>query len=447
MQLFPSELSFTPGDVGFNDKDENGQPLDLLGRAETGKQLSELVERFSQPLVIAFDGAWGSGKSHFLKLWTGAHGKENGGSAHVIYFDAFEHDFLDDPLTSLIGAIAAPPETEPKYKTTLDTVRTLGAKLARPALRVAVAAATAGGTEIAAAVLDPLIAATGKELDSAVNNFWRKQDSRRTAMAEFRKALGALTTGADDTPRKLVFIIDELDRCRPDFALNLLEIIKHFFAVPNVHFVLGTNLGALQSSVRARYGHDFNAVGYLQKFVHLTMSLPTKTGPNRQNDVAMTYFNALCGEFGITENLANALAQHIEYVAKARDISLRDIERIVGNTLLVARLETIWVNYRHLLISAVLLRVFAPEMYRKLRSKKFTADDFLTFYGFATTAPPVDRGFEKWSREFWQAAFDGSGSDGDFAGMLRDYHFGDRKEYVEHVLHQFLDTFQFTSTT
>ena len=63
-----------------------------------GKKLTDLVDRIDQPLVIALDGEWGSGKSHFLKLWTGAHQNgELGGKAKVIYFDAFEHDYLDDP--------------------------------------------------------------------------------------------------------------------------------------------------------------------------------------------------------------------------------------------------------------------------------------------------------------------------------------------------------------
>jgi predicted AAA+ superfamily ATPase len=79
--------------------------FDLLDRGEKGKQLSELVERIDDPLVIAIDGPWGSGKSFFLKCWVGAHSVENEGSAKTVYFDAFENDFLDDPLLSLTSAI------------------------------------------------------------------------------------------------------------------------------------------------------------------------------------------------------------------------------------------------------------------------------------------------------------------------------------------------------
>ena len=80
-------------DIGTDGFDKHCQ----LGRAKTGKVLSELVEKIEDPIVIALDGSWGSGKSFFLKCWTGAHTNENDGKAKVIYFDAFEHDYLDDP--------------------------------------------------------------------------------------------------------------------------------------------------------------------------------------------------------------------------------------------------------------------------------------------------------------------------------------------------------------
>ena len=84
---------------------------DWLEREAFGEKLSRLVEALDSPTVIALDGDWGSGKSHFLKLWVGAHKHQFKGQAEVVYFDAFKEDFLDDPLVSLVAAIA--PVTEP----------------------------------------------------------------------------------------------------------------------------------------------------------------------------------------------------------------------------------------------------------------------------------------------------------------------------------------------
>ena len=84
-----------------------------------------------------------------------------------------------------------------------------------------------------------------------------------------RSALVAMTKVNVDVDegekvRPLVVVIDELDRCRPDYAISLLEIVKHFFSVPNIHFILGVNLDALCHSVKVRYGESFDGRGYLR---------------------------------------------------------------------------------------------------------------------------------------------------------------------------------------
>jgi hypothetical protein len=139
--------------------------------------------------------------------------------------------------------------------------------------------------------MDAVTKGTEKELANAADDFWKRETGKRAAMKQFSNALADLT-GPEESPadteqpegetvkpepQKLVIVIDELDRCRPDYALALLEIIKHFFAVPHVHFVLDVNLHELENSVKVRYGAEINAGLYLQKFVTLTMALPNKS--------------------------------------------------------------------------------------------------------------------------------------------------------------------------
>lgn len=184
MKPFPEDPTFTPGEKGFDDKDGHGRPYDLLGRKQVGQRLTDLLDRVEQPLVIALDGGWGSGKSHFLKLWTGAHEKELGGKAKIIYFDAFEHDYLDDPLISLIGALLKQSEKvkEPGSASlsanALSRIKSTGIRLAKPGLRIGLAVATAGASEMANAVWDEgLRAAEGVAAD-AIEDFWKKESGR-----------------------------------------------------------------------------------------------------------------------------------------------------------------------------------------------------------------------------------------------------------------------------
>ena len=79
---------------------------DLLGRKKVSQSLSNILDRIEDPLVVALDGRWGTGKSYFLKRWVGAHKMQNSGKALTIYFDAFAHDYLSDPLIALVGALS-----------------------------------------------------------------------------------------------------------------------------------------------------------------------------------------------------------------------------------------------------------------------------------------------------------------------------------------------------
>lgn len=94
--------------------------------------------------------------------------------------------------------------------------------------------------------------------EKALDDYWKHEEDKPTAMRDFRKTL-------EDFAKKspLIIVIDELDRCRPDYALSVLEIIKHFFSLPGIHFVFGVNLEALENSVRCRYGPGIDAHGYL----------------------------------------------------------------------------------------------------------------------------------------------------------------------------------------
>ena len=380
MKLFPDDPSFIPGEVGFDTVDPaNSRPYDLLGRKPIGQKLTDLVDRIQQPLVIVLDGGWGSGKSHFLKLWTGAHKLELGGKANIIYFDAFEHDFLDDPLISLVSRLTSDKAEATWGKTAVSAVKKAAFPLAKLALRVGLAVATAGVTEaVSAALGDVAIAKVGDVSDGAIDQFWKAEADRIAAMKGFREALTALTQPLKDgdATQKLVFIVDELDRCRPDYALSLLEIIKHFFAVPNVHFVLGANLAALENSVKARYGDKIEATKYLQKFVSLSMHLPKGLISNPNQNAAMSYFQAMALNFVQSPKLYEECFQRFARPVEMQNASLRDIQRLLTCMALLSNsFDQRGLGYKTIILGALYLKVLHPTMYAQLRSQRISLLD------------------------------------------------------------------------
>ena len=74
---------------------------------------------------------------------------------------------------------------------------------------------------------------------------------------------------------RLVVFVDELDRCKPDYAVRLLERIKHYFSNDRITFVFSINSLELQHTIKKYYGENFDASRYLDRFFDLRMSLPS----------------------------------------------------------------------------------------------------------------------------------------------------------------------------
>lgn len=366
---------------GFDGKDS-------LGRKDSGRALSDLVDRIEEPMVIALDGGWGTGKSFFLKCWVGAHLQRAANTTQTVYFDAFANDFMDEPLVSLMACLLARFEQlGPEEKSKLDKAKDVAWKLAPAALRVGASLATFGASNHVGDMGDAAVAAVNREVQDNSADFWRAAQERQGVMEEFRTALDALTKAEDGTTRKLVIVVDELDRCRPDYALALLEIIKHFFAVDHVHFVLGVNMRELENSVRARYGAGINAGLYLQKFVTLTMGLPETIGSSRRNKATEVHFHNICKQMGFEAGLISTINSYIKRLKEPDVISLRSLERlvsIVAATPAIWRRRTPW-GYedelsRQLLAGLIVMKAWFREPYIKALNGTLRMEDITEIF-------------------------------------------------------------------
>ena len=85
-------MKFLPPEPPVDLYNEGFGSSDILGRKKTSKALTNLLERIDDPLVLALNGEWGTGKSYFLKRWVGARTIENNSSSTVVFFDSFAND-------------------------------------------------------------------------------------------------------------------------------------------------------------------------------------------------------------------------------------------------------------------------------------------------------------------------------------------------------------------
>lgn len=268
-----------------------------------------LKQQKEQTGVIALHAGWGMGKSLFLRMWQDS--LLNDGHP-CFYFNAWKYDYTQSAITSFLVALERQAEEltyrlsensdearEPartglkeKFVATKSAVEDMylyawsfGVNAISRALPDAVRGISTAG--LIAQGCDPTIAQTAGHFTKACveehlvphskedkKNAFRQSVEAIRDMERFQEQMAQYAKDiAGDEP--LIILVDELDRCRPDFAISLLEEIKHLFSVPGVFFVLAVEKDQLSNCISARYGlTESGAMLYLDKFIDITFNLP-----------------------------------------------------------------------------------------------------------------------------------------------------------------------------
>ena len=176
----------------------------------------------------------------------------------AIYLNAWEDDFCDDPLLALLGQMS-----DHFKKGTLKELADKVARVALPLLKENLLSVIKSQPGLTFTVERP-----ERDLLEEYRYQSATKDKLKSNLTELSKAVFA------ETQHPLVFIIDELDRCRPTFAIELLERVKHIFDVPHMVFILGLNRDELANSLTSVYG-DIDSDVYLRRFFDFEFQLPT----------------------------------------------------------------------------------------------------------------------------------------------------------------------------
>lgn len=250
---------------------------DTISRDNDIFRFVEILNSIDDCCSIALDGNWGSGKTFFVKqvkLVLDAHNENtvsigeddrtkvhsaweqhhNNFSAELqpqvcVYYDAWENDNDEDPVLSLVYSILANVDTDFSFKNGVDCIK------------------------IAASILEFF---TGKNFGQLIKSF--KSDSPLAKLKTNKDIENTVREFLDsllpEKGNRLVVFIDELDRCKPSYAVKLLERIKHYFSNDRITFVFSINANELQNTIKRYYGENFDACRYLDRFFDLRVSLP-----------------------------------------------------------------------------------------------------------------------------------------------------------------------------
>jgi hypothetical protein len=351
-----------------------------LGRQKFSNILTGIISSYSEGFVLAINNKWGTGKTTFIKMWEQQLKNQN---YQTVYFNAWENDFENNPLVALMGELKTltKKETEPEFKNTLKKAATLSKQIL-PVIAQAVADRYIDTKEI-----KELISGVTKGIADVFENDVNEYATKKKSIVEFRKSLSTFIANTNEG-KPVIFIIDELDRCRPNYAVSILEQIKHFFSVPNIVFILSIDKVQLGNAVRGVYGSDrIDADEYLKRFIDIEYSIPE---PEKN-----IYNKYLYDYFGFDEFLEKdsrkrhyelssdkkAFLEISEILFSNSSITLRQQEKIFSHSRIVLRSFT---DNMYLIpevfLFLIFIKVMDEQLYNKLRSKQLTIEELQRNY-------------------------------------------------------------------
>lgn len=292
-----------------------------LGRNDSVFRFLKLIDVAEGPCSIALNGEWGGGKTLFVRQTKlvldsmnpqskigedvrqkikGKFGEDNCSSTYVtLYYDAWDSDNHDDPILSIM------------YSAIQNSSGSLGVERQRDLVSMVGSVAETLSCRSVTQMFDKL------KGDNPLDSIERAESIR----SQVHSLIDELIR---EKGNQLVIFVDELDRCRPSYAIQLLERIKHYFDDDRVLFVFSVNMTQLQHTVKAYYGESFDSTRYLDKFFDLRIAMPEIN----YDQVFREKFPFIDGN-NIYDLMCTAVAKYFHF-------SLRECERYVRLILISA---------------------------------------------------------------------------------------------------------------
>lgn len=329
-----------------------------LGRAKYANVLNSIIDGHPQGFVLSINNRWGTGKTTFIKMWEQDLRNQ---SLQTIYFNAWENDFEDNPLIALMGELKVITQDTAKdlFKKVLKNAAPLSKNI------VPLVAAAIADRYINIKLLNEAIVGASEGISDIFENEVKDYVNKKDSVKEFRQSLSEFIHKTNNG-KPLIFFIDELDRCRPNYAVSILEQIKHFFSVSNIVFVLSIDKVQLGNAIRGVYGSEYiDTDDYLRRFIDIEYSIPE---PEKG-----VYYNYLYDYFEFDDFFASEHRKNNRELGSDKNDFLKISEMLFDNTTISLRQqEKIFAHARLALRSFKALEYVVPTIFLLLTYIKLT---------------------------------------------------------------------------
>ncbi len=338
--------------------DDNIFLNDLLNREREIEYLTKFINKTEENFVMSINSDWGDGKTTFIKMWIKYLLKEK---KNVVYYNAWENDDCKEPLISIINTIEddinKTSETEVDINNVIEKSKEMMKSISYNLV-----------DKISMGLIDC------REIENIiVDNAYKSHKAYKKRKMDLREALKILAENND----KIIVFIDELDRCRPVFAIELLERIKHIFDIDKYIFVLAIDRDQLSYSIKTQYGINMDSDGYLKKFIDMEYLL----GKPCEN----VYLEQLIKTSDIYQvEKAELFISYIFKLVEYYKFSLRDMDKLVEYLKIFTKISVFsddikyrpdYIEYVSAVYSyLIILMIKSPKEYKKIMNKKYDKD-------------------------------------------------------------------------
>lgn len=262
--------------------DDEPTASDVLDRAQYASALADVALTCSTPNVVGVFGRWGVGKTSLLRLIEDRLSTED---VITVWFDAWRHQRDEHPALGMLHALVGNiPEAESIQNTATELVKRIGMALGSFALER----------------YTPVDPEKLSEFAKALSNERFEIRTERIRLLETFSEVLDLASGGGR--RRVVFFIDDLDRCLPDAVLGVLESIKLYMSSERCVYFIAADKGAIEASIRQRYAEiNIDAVSYLDKIVQVPFTIPPISPTVRADFVGALLPSDLADCVGIIE--------------------------------------------------------------------------------------------------------------------------------------------------
>ena len=245
---------------------------DKLNRKNIAVNLTNILQNFdtSVGLILAIDSAWGGGKTTFIKMWKNMLDSEV--KIPNFYFSAWEDDHTKEPLVAIFSELHSYLKNIKIDKGKLEKLSSITKSVfakTLPTISQVITEKALDKVGIDDKSLQKIIESFSENTATILLESYTKE---KEIIKQLKELLSSIIESVGESKPFIIFI-DELDRTRPTYAIEMLETIKHLFGIPNLIFVISIDKAQLSKSIQAVYG-DIDTQNYLRRFFDLEFILP-----------------------------------------------------------------------------------------------------------------------------------------------------------------------------